>query len=133
LFVELAARLLLEKAAPQDAPQWREQLIAAAGNSKFPEPARQIAVEALLKAKWKGREEWVRSFLAQADAGTAGWFCSEADAAPDHWIPILARMVGGENRRAHEAAVSLLARFNGRADALRPLLPWLVDPQWGGE
>jgi len=129
----VAARLLLEKATPQDAPQWREQLIAAAGNAKFPEPARQIAVEALLNAKWKGREAWVRSFLAQADAGTAGWFCSEVDAAPGHWIPILARMVGGENRRAHEAAVSLLARFNGRADALRPLLPWLVDPQWGGE
>ena len=52
---------------------------------------------------------------------------------PDEWIPQIAALVGNENREIHDNAVDVLVRFHSRrarADALRPLLPWLTDPQW---
>lgn len=129
----VAARLLLEHADADAAPKWREWLIAAAANPKFPEKARGIAVNALVKAKWKGKEEWAMTLLKQGEDVEPEWFIHEIWSAEDRWIRNLTRMIGGENRRAHERAVYLLTRFEPTSDTLRPLLPWLDDPQWGGD
>lgn len=129
----VAGRLLLEHADAGTAPKWREWLIAAAANPKFPEKAREIAAGALVKAEWKGREEWILTILKHGEDVDPEWFIREMWRSKDRWIPKLTRMIGGKNRRAHERAVHLLTRIGVRADALRPLLPWLDDPQWGGD
>lgn len=130
----VTARLLLETATPDLAPKWRSQLIATAANKELPESAREIAVEALLVAKWPEREAWILDFLTKADATSDHWFRMFMHHTPKHWIPILSAMVEGQNRNAHTAAVHLLASLcEDHPDALPPLLPWLVDPEWGGE
>jgi hypothetical protein len=128
----VAARLLMEQAKPDAQVPWRKILIAAAANPKNPETARMIAVEALIGAKWPEREAWILSCLAQPDSGDTYWFSRAIWDDPDHWIPLLTNLIGGENRHAHDHAVCLLASFwpNPRVDALRPLLPWLKDPGW---
>jgi hypothetical protein len=129
----VATSVLLASADAGAAPHWREWLIAAAANPKYPEKARQIAVQALLKAKWQGREEWVLTSLGRDDDGDPEWFIHEMWDSRDRWIPKLARMVRGANRQARERAAYLLARYEASAETLQPLLPWLDDPQWGGE
>ena len=52
---------------------------------------------------------------------------------PDKWIPIVTRLLGSPSRAVHDAAVACLVQFHldkARADALRPLLPWLANPRW---
>jgi hypothetical protein len=52
---------------------------------------------------------------------------------PDHWIPIMTRLIGNSDRAIHDNAVECLIHFqleNARRDALTPLLPWLFDPKW---
>lgn len=52
---------------------------------------------------------------------------------PDLMIPVALRFIGGTARQRHDRAVTCLIQFqlkDSRADALRPLLPWLADPSW---
>lgn len=132
----VAARLLMEQSAPEAKELWRRQLIVAAANDKLPEEARHIAVDALIESKWDGRESWILSNLKLENSGEVNWYSSPIVKEPDHWIPLLVKMLNGENRHAHDHAVDLLAGFNlgiersPRVDTLRPLLPWLKDPKW---
>jgi hypothetical protein len=124
----VAARLLMEQAPPDAQEPWRKILIAAAAKTDTPATARKIAIEALVSAKWPGAEAWMLSSLAQPDSGDTNWYSRAIWKDPDHWIPLLTKLVGGENPVAHYHAVRLLAEFwqQPRADALRPLLPWLM-------
>jgi hypothetical protein len=52
---------------------------------------------------------------------------------PDRWIPILTKLVGNKNRAIHNSVVQALIQFQNqtaRKDALEPLLPWLLNPDW---
>jgi HEAT repeat protein len=52
---------------------------------------------------------------------------------PDYWIPKIALLVGSNDAATHANAVHALIYFHrdrSRADALRPLLPWLDNPKW---
>jgi hypothetical protein len=52
---------------------------------------------------------------------------------PDYWIPKVAVLVGNKNATTHANSVHALIYFQrerARADALRPLLPWLENPKW---
>ena len=52
---------------------------------------------------------------------------------PDHWIPKIVPLVASKDPTTHAAAVYCLLQFEreqARADATRPLLPWLKDPNW---
>lgn len=59
---------------------------------------------------------------------------------PAKWLPVALRLVGSSDRMIHLAAVSCLASFLAtESDAKEParqaaqaLLPWLTDPNWGG-
>jgi hypothetical protein len=144
----VAARLLSLQSPPNARGRWQQQLIAAAANPQIDEKARSIAAGALIDQEWPGREAWIRSCLQQPDPGNIHDFNGEIYARPDHWIPLLAALVGGENRAAHHHAVYLLVQRleSGMGDeegykkdpartellqrAARPLLPWLKDPGW---
>jgi hypothetical protein len=92
----VAARLLLEKADAKTALKWRGQLTSAAADETYPKEAREIAVRALLKARWNGREKWMLASLESLHMDPE-WFVGEIWAAKDRWIPELSRMTRGEH------------------------------------
>jgi len=54
-------------------------------------------------------------------------------AAPDRLIPATKLFIGNADRQRHDRAVTSLIQFHlkdARMDALRPLVPWLLDPAW---
>lgn len=140
----LAATLLYAQAAADRDEQavgiLRDRLRTIAQSTATPAMARNLAAGALLASPWDGRNDWFLARLGDKDFqnlqdGSFGFdvFGDAAKKEPTTWLPVLIRNVGSENRVVHEAAVAALGRFtltDARADALRPLLPWLFDPGW---
>jgi len=101
---------------------------------------RDKAADALLETSWSGRDEWYLSLFHDATLRRMkdGYWVrtpltGPVSKDPDHWIPIMARLVDDPDRAVHDAAVSCLVMFQlhgARKDALLPLLPWLFDPKW---
>ncbi|WP_136079627.1 HEAT repeat domain-containing protein [Pontiella desulfatans] len=104
----------------------------------LPASTRAMACERVLESDWPGRDEYFLHLLGSLPKLKEGYLNYRplenfVEANPDHWIPVLTEWVDNENRVAHERVVSCLVQFNlkdARADALRPLLPWLDDPEW---
>jgi hypothetical protein len=121
----------------------RTELQRTATNRRANPGARDRALDELVRRDWPGRDEWVASLfgdptLLRLDNGS----CVSQPLLvaplrdPDRWIPRLTKMVASRDQATHDNAADALAEFNledGRADALRPLLPWLVHPGWGKE
>jgi hypothetical protein len=118
----------------------RKQLQAVVADKKQPPHARAVACQGLLRLDWPGRDEWYLSLFADE---TMRWMVEEShvltplqepvESNPDKWIPVIAKLVGNKDRAVHDTAVSCLIPFHlekARKDALRPLLPWLSDPDW---
>ena len=140
----LASALLYKHAAEigdhPTAEALRVQLKAIVENPKAKGYCRNKAAEVLFDTDWVGRDEWYLSLfrdptLRQLFDGSYGFQpLTELEGGnPDHWIPILAKLIDDPNRAVHDAAVSCLVTFQlreGRKDALTPLLPWLMDPKW---
>ena len=125
---------------PAAGDELRAKLKAIVAGKKNPGVARDVAFGALAGTEWPGRDEW---FLAQFADPTLremhdGVFAmGPLDAAvarePDKWIPIVTGLLGNPSRAVRDAAVDCLVQFHlekARADALRPLLPWLANPRW---
>lgn len=129
----LGVHLLLKNATPKESERLRLTLQRISGDLAIPLEARQLAVQFLLSSKWPGREEWVIETLKKKNPGDINWFVSVVAEDPDHWIPLLVGFLENENRSLHDHAVYLLAQFHleaSRVNALRPLLPWLMDEKW---
>jgi hypothetical protein len=117
---------------------WRAVLIEAAGNPACDDAVRQEASRSLLASETPERTEWMLETLQSSQEWPQSGFQRRVFGAavrkdPDFWIPQLIPFVDGPNRQAHERAVSLLVQCHvehSPADALRPLLPWLMDPDW---
>jgi hypothetical protein len=114
----------------------RDDLLGFAEDSATPAPARARAVSSLMASAWPGRDAWFLS-LFEDDTFLEGEddapLCGPVRRDPDRWIPLLAERVGSPDRAVHNNAVRCLVQFGGanaRIDALRPLLPWLSDPEW---
>jgi hypothetical protein len=116
----------------------RKKLQAIATDRKQPGAARDAAFDALLETEWPGRDDW---YLAQFSDPTlrplrdvlALPLTHPVAREPDRWIPVMTRLLGSRDRAVHDQAVACLVQFQlekARADALRPLLPWLADPAW---
>ncbi len=124
----------------EEAARLRTELIAIAENRETPGYARKLSIEALMASSWVGQVDWYVSLLKDnsLQETPAPHYLKAALAAPvsedpDNWVPRLTPLVGHTNRTVHDAAVELLAEFchdRTRADALRPLLPWLEDHRW---
>lgn len=124
---------------PSD-PELRCKLQAIAVDRGAPARARDAAIETLSKSDWPGRDAWLESLfsdptLTNPIEGSIG-YAPLRDVAvndPGRWIPVLTRLLQSSDRAVHANAANALAGFqleNARADALRPLLPWLSDPNW---
>jgi hypothetical protein len=102
--------------------------------------SRDTAFDALWRTEWPGRDDWYQSLfkdstLRQLRDGMY-WLAPityPVARNPDHWIPIIARLVKSPDRAVHDNAVECLISFQltrARRDALLPLLPWLYDRTW---
>ena len=140
----LAASLLygmaVEAGEREEAEHLRRELQRIVEDRSAPGYSRDCAAEALLTREWPGRDAWyLRLFqdptLLRLDDGMylVSPLRYPVEDDPDAWIPRLTELVASEERAVHDQAVDLLVRFQldaARADALRPLLPWLQDPTW---
>jgi hypothetical protein len=118
----------------------RAQLKQVVADKKAPGYSRDIAANALLETNWPGRDEWYLVLFHDPTLSELrdGDYLRDPLSGPvyrdpDHWIPIMTRLVNDPDRAVHNAAVSCLIGFHlrsGRRDALEPLLPWLMDPKW---
>ena len=111
--------------------------------SAFPY-ARNIFCEALFNTEWPGRDEWYISLLKDKSlliVEAEHCACTPLDIIlkqdPKHWIPVLTQLVNDPDRNVHNAAVFCLLSLCDypayRKEALKPLLPWLMDPKWADE
>lgn len=119
---------------------YRARLRAVAADRGATAGARDTAVETLSLTEWPGRDEWYLSLfedetLFELGDGNLSYspLASLPAREPEKWIPVMARLVEGKNQTVRDAAASCLVIFynrDAREDALRPLLPWLSDPNW---
>lgn len=122
------------------AGELRGNLQRVAQNLKTPAPERSEAIEVLMESEWEDRDAWFLGLFAdtslvqlEADHSIYRPSANQVGLDPDKWIPKVALLVGNKNRGIHDNAVTCLIQFHleeARADALRPLLPWLSDPMW---
>ncbi|HKQ77966.1 MAG TPA: hypothetical protein VJ810_29990 [Blastocatellia bacterium] len=123
-----------------EADTYRDRLKRIAGDLQAPGKARELAIEVLMKTDWQERDEWFLSLFSASTLGelkdgyrTINVLAGPVNRDPDHWIPVIAKLIGASDRNIHNAAALCLAQFvdhRARRDALLPLLPWLSDPQW---
>lgn len=121
------------------AEMWRPELQALV-KSNVEADLRRQALEALVKKPWPGWQDWVLELFCEAQLGDVSAKNGHHEPlavivreAPDYWVSRLVPLVGHPDRNIHNNAVRCLAQFHlkkARLDALRPLLPWLNDPDW---
>jgi hypothetical protein len=109
-------------------------------NRRAPGYARDRAAETLLSFEWSGRDAWFLDLFRDPtlrnllDGYTMRCpLAAFVGKTPDHWIPIVTKMIGNSNRAVHDNAVECLIQFHlrdARKDALTPLLPWLLNSKW---
>jgi hypothetical protein len=138
LALALLYRHELTKGAQVEALRLRLKSIAT--DRRAPGAARTAAFEALLTTDWAGRDDWYIAQFADptlrdmADHDVvSNPLAKPVASAPDRWIPRIVKLLGHRDRAVHDMAVTCLVQFHGedaRADALRPLLPWLRAPSW---
>ena len=138
-----AMALVLPHASNEERAQLLEQLKRVASDRKQPGGARDSALLAVMAVDWPGRDEWLVAMmhdptLRDLSDGDHGYepFGSVVFAAPDRLIPLFTKLLGDPDRAVKSAAANALASFNldsTRADALRPLIPWIADPEWAKE
>src|SRR5438874_2369457 len=102
--------------------------------------SRDKAADALLSVNWSGRDQWFLTLFSDPTLRNLhdGFYLrmplvSNVGGDPDHWIPIVTKLIANSDRPVHDNAVECLIHFqlaNARRDALMPLLPWLSDPNW---
>jgi hypothetical protein len=136
------AKTLLYRHGPQDAngAEIFSDLKSVVENRKALGYCRDRAAEALLSSEWHGRDEWFLKLFSDPTLRNLhdGMYLRHplvdlVGENPDHWIPIVTKMIGSPDRAIHDNAVECLIQFqlrNARKDALTPLLPWLSDPKW---
>lgn len=140
LALSLLYKDALRRGESEEEKRWRTDLKAVATDREAPGYARNRAVHTLMASPWPGQNEWYLSLFSDPSIlhPEDGFYRysplgAPVIAEPDYWIPRLVPLVGHPERAIHDAAVDLLAYFHlerARPDALRPLLPWLKDPQW---
>jgi len=137
-----ALTLLYDHARASDGPECdtlQEQLKQLVTGKSSSDAVREIAIDALMQDYWPGRDVWFLSLFGDSlpsqteDGNELDFLVGPIQSEPDRWIPILTELIKDKNPSTHNAAVYCLAQFTlnrARADALRPLLPWLSNPQW---
>ena len=125
------------------AEEHRRALQSIATDTTAPGYARDTAIESLAAKEWERRDEWLLSLLGDptlhwmSDGHTSYAPVSQFVAKdPDKWIPVMTSLLDSSNLDTRSLAANALSEFHlraARADALRPLLPWISDPTWAKE
>lgn len=134
----------LDAGDQSDAEKYRSELKAIVEDRKASPGKRDLAMDALMQTDdWDGRDDWYLTLLDDETlfelkvngAVYTGLTTLIRRSPPDKWIPQMIKLVGGQNRAAHRAAVRNLAEVldENRQDVVRALLPWLEDPKWADE
>jgi hypothetical protein len=121
--------------------KFREKLQSIASNRNLPGRARDTAIEALSMSEWSGRDEWYLSLFSDEsliDPDDGHYRFSPLSTLfardPDKWIPVMAKLVAGQDRIVQQAAASCLVRYvtdhHPRRDAIMPVLRWLTERDW---
>lgn len=102
--------------------------------------SRDAAIDALSLTEWSGRDDWYLSLFQDETLVSLHddnrWFSPLTTlfvTDPDKWIPVMSKLVESKDRTIRSGAASCLIIFqnqNARKDALKPLLPWLSNPDW---
>lgn len=102
--------------------------------------ARDRAIDTLVDLNWKGKQDWCLSLFEDPtmreirdDFWTYDPLSTMVSRDPDEWIPVLTGLVNSKDRTVHNNAVACLLELvsdEAIAEALRPLIPWILDPDW---
>lgn len=121
----------------------RATLQSIATNATAPGYSRDQAFEALARDAWEGRDEWLLAQMSDSSLldlrdGIYSYtpFNDLASSNPDQWIPIYTRLLEHADPTVRSLAANGLAQFHlrdARADALRPLIPWISNPAFAGD
>jgi HEAT repeat protein len=121
----------------------RRVLRSIVADAAAPAGARDRALKALLADDWPGRDSWLISLMHDptfsfvVDGGFGYTFAGQvAESDPDHWIPIMIKLLDNDDRAVRSAAANALGQFNSertRVDALRPIVRWIAEPKWADD
>lgn len=137
------SNLLQQFAAEADAQTrtaWQKELKRIVADSKSERQARRFALLAVMSAASAQDEQWFLNLFRDPTLSSLDNIADRSTllgdvvaTKPDYWIPKVAALVGNKQAWVHTNAVYALIQFQlekARADALRPLLPWLENPRW---
>jgi len=129
----------LESGAFPD-PRRLARMKLLSGNSQIPVKFRVDALAAILPESWDGWEEWFLAILEEKTLRRAfsshigqPWPAIGIAKDPERWATFLIRLLSSPDPELRDIGISGLVQIQPqemRAEWLRPLLPWLVDPRW---
>jgi DNA-binding transcriptional ArsR family regulator len=125
---------------PEIAAGWLSELKRIAADPKSAREPRGFALKSVMSTKTEENNQWFLELFRDPTLDNVREYSDESTLLgnvvairPDYWIPKIASLVGNKNAAIHANAVHALIYFyreRTRADALRPLLPWLENPKW---
>jgi hypothetical protein len=118
----------------------RKKLIEIAADRTTLGQARNQAIETLSENDWSGRDEWYLGLFQDEtliDLKDRQYGFSPLAKLfrknPEKWIPVMTKLTESKDRTVRSNAADCLMVFQiatARLDALKPLVPWLADPDW---
>jgi hypothetical protein len=125
---------------PRIVASWQDALKQIVSDPKSTRRPRGFALASLMSGPTSENDEWFLELFRDRTLQEIEQYSSHttllADIVagrPDYWIPKIVPLVTSKDPAVHTNAVLALIHFQidrARADALRPLLPWLANPQW---
>ena len=119
---------------------WIDQLKGIPTDTTASQSDKSTAINALMAANWEGKEDWFQALFGDPGLLEREQYSNNGPplngvvrSEPDKWIPRLTVLLTNRNDKVRANAAECLASFNlehARADALKPLLPWIADPKW---
>ena len=131
------------ESTPPTTAGWLDELKRIAADSKSGWEPRRRALLCVMSEKTSVNDHWFLNLFHDPTLSEAAEYNIEGRAptllgdvvltGPDYWIPKIVPFVASKDPAIHANAVFALIQFQieaARADALRPLLPWLENRRW---
>jgi hypothetical protein len=138
--LNLLYRHALEAKDAGNEEKYRKSLLEVVGNRSAPAFSRDSAIAGLSVPGWSGRDEWYLSLFqdesllkSTEQQYSYSPLMSMYLQDPEKWRPILIKLLDSKDKIVRSNAAHCLLPFYGRsakAETLKPLLPWLSDPDW---
>jgi hypothetical protein len=125
---------------PEIAAGWLNELKGIAADRAAEKSAREFALTSVMQTETPENDRWFLELFRDPTLDTVDEYVGSSTplgnvvaTRPDYWIPKVSLLVGSKDAATHANAVHALIYFSrtrSRADAMRPLLPWLDNPNW---